>query len=412
MLLAQIKSLGKLTPITPGSSGDFRAKSDNKPTVSKVKNSQGQTTFEKGKAWIKINPLNEVDINDILEVYILGITPIKGKVIAQNRSFLKGQEIEVYFEESFESGFSSKMNELIYPGGGLIGFTSFELRNLENLEFQKRVSDILIDFMLSEHTEEIKKISLPCYTLSIMDDCESKSHFCGLPKFGFQRQIPINAFGQPLYHLGTFNSEEVSKIYQKYTNYELLNNLSFYIDIQNTENGWPVESDSFKVLTYSSIEERVPDSVNCEKEKTINFKSKLDFPHPHHSALEKLNLDNDEIKRYDAFRCTFNYILDHKDLYNYKLFGYPDLIERCVSFEAERLKSNKAYMKINWETSSNWMLLLQISPLKGEFDFFKDFGSGMIYFMIKKNDLKRGSFDDVQVVVQTIPENFSTLLKI
>lgn len=84
-----------------------------------------------------------------------------------------------------------------------------------------------------------------------------------------------------------------------------------------------------------------------------------------------------------------------------KLFGYPESIQNCVSYEAERIHNNRDYGDDILKDAGSWHLLLQISPYCKAFDFFKDFGDATIYFMIHDNDLKNGNFDNCQVVCQS-----------
>jgi len=224
--------------------------------------------------------------------------------------------------------------------------------------------------MQTKH-DAILPLAMKSYLCSPTDsEDEHKSHFLGKPKHSVES----------LFHLSTLFASDIKEL-------SSINSLSFYVDINN------LEEDS--KLTIS----------DCYFETANNFMIQeiLDIPIYNHSLIFELQLSYDELDQYNEMRSFYFEHIISKDIesveYN-KILGYPDSIQNCVSYEAERIKNNRDYDDAIYEEAQNWMLLLQISPYCKKFNFFEKFGDGSIYFMIRKDDFRKRSFDNCQVVVQ------------
>lgn len=157
-------------------------------------------------------------------------------------------------------------------------------------------------------------------------------------------------------------------------------------------------------LFFTSKKEQIAASEEMtDPEHAIIFEPGLDLPREDHAVIRTLQFSDDEAEQYEALYATFKSILLPRwefESYN-KIFGYPDNVQSCVAFEAERLKEGLEYSEDIYDAAVEWQLLLQVAPYCRKFNFIDTFGDGQIYFMIRRRDLASGNFSNVQLVVQS-----------
>lgn len=394
MLITKIKKIRHLQPILPGSAEDLF------PDAPMSVNFFGATTegvpAEKGRALVEVTAPGTI-LDGIEDVLLTGFSPMPVKLLRLSETKPGVFEAELYFYQLFAAGFITGVGMVLEPGGVLIGFTPDEQSRLHDYDLQKVLFEQLAEVMMRSGKEKIKSLPLPCYWLKVQESgSAAASHFVGTPKTGLGEKVPYY-LNRALYHVATLNTADFQ------TPELVRSKLSFYIDISDTENGWPETADRFKVFHYDqgTTQENPFAEELIESEKAIVFEKRLDLPGWNHSVLHQLKLTDRQQEEYEALLEVFRVItgVDDNAEYN-KLFGYPDNVQDCVAYEAERIKEGLDYSDKIYKTAVNWQLLLQISPYCYPFHFFETFGDGTIYFMIKKEDLAKGNFDAVQVVVQ------------
>ncbi len=400
MLIAQIKRIHKLTPIEPGSSDDLNTDSENQESLHFSTGEKRSDRAEKGKAIVDIKLIGGKNVSTGEDIWIISTSPIKAKLLQVEKSFPGEQKFELYFDQTFIKGFEYTIKHFLFEGGGLIGLSAEEMTKLDDIEIQEQVFNHLADITLNTKKDEIKGLALPCFILKAFEHGDmEKSHFVGLPKLEQGTELPKNAQDTPLLHLASIKFNDIKSVFTKYAANNILPNLTFYLDIENTENGWPEMPDHYKVLNYSDQIE-IDANQNSEPAFGMVFKETLDIPRYDHSALQVLNLTAEEKGRYAMLEATFKALVRPQEGENNKLFGYPDNVQHCVAYEAERIKSAREYTDDIYKDAVEWQLLLQVSPYAHWFKFFDKFGDGAIYYMIQKDDLQKGNFENIQVVVQ------------
>lgn len=344
----------------------------------------------------------EGSFDGIGDILLIEDEPQKAKLIKWEKKLLGGYRITIEFDAIFGHGLEYSTQELIKKGGGIIGFSESDKVSLKNLEGQKKLLQLLLQLMLPKKRNQIENLAIPCLLLKPNDHNDpNSSHFVGTPKIEAGTAVPETSDHIPLMHLATLNLEE----FQELIDYpDLKKYLTFFINVKNTENGWPEPQDKFRVFntnTVSNITE-VKEISDSEKENNFDVQLYLDIPKYDHCILKTLNLSEEEEYEYEALEACYKSILssDFEGKEMNKFLGYPDSVQGCVAYEAERLSSNRGYSDEIYKDAVNWKLLLQVSPYCKWFKFFDEFGDGSIYFMIRKDDLMNGNFENTQVVVQ------------
>lgn len=334
-------------------------------------------------------------------VFIAG-DPVSATLVNHKKHLFGGDTIEVDFNTIFAHGLEYSVRNLIPQGGGIIGLSAADKASLGEIGGQKQLLTLLARLIMPGKEKQIETLALPSLILIPNDHSDkATSHFTGAPKFEEGTVVPRSNEGQSLLHLATFHTDELSDIVKAQLPRK---HLSFYIKTQGTENGWPENGDTFRVLHYDHIlQSESPEPGETEPETNFDARLLLDLPKYDHSVLTQLRWSDDEMMEYEALASVYKNLLlsDLSGKEVNKLFGYPDNVQGCVAYEAERIKNNREYSDAIYEDAVNWRLLLQVSPYCKWFKFFDEFGDGAIYFMIRNNDLQAGNFDDVQVVVQS-----------
>lgn len=335
--------------------------------------------------------------DNIEQVLFIGDDAQEGKLVSHNKQLLGGYKVEIKFETIYGHGLKYCVQNFIQNGGAIVGLTQSEKETLNSVETQKSLLSVLADYIIPSRKKLILNFAKPGFICIPNEGSNSnKSHYLGRPKHKESEIKDSN--GNELYHLATLNLGEFQSS-QEWIND--IQNLSFYIRINNTENGWPEEKDDFSVLaiinsTASENLENYEDAIN------FNIKPILDLPGYDHSLINHYKFLDEERERYDALRSVFTQLVLGEEKHEgvNKFLGYPESIQNCVSYEAERIFNKREYSNEIYEDATNWCLLLQISPYCKRFKFFDEFGDGSIYFMIRKDDLESGDFRNCQVVVQ------------
>jgi len=393
MILLQIKSIKQVKPIK-WKSKDF----------SGIEKGQGFVLFagdhpnnpEYGSIVLSTRKVSG-QFDDISEVLFIGDDAQDAKLVNYKKQLLGGYKVEVEFDTIYGHGLKYSANNFIQIGGALIGLTETEKRSLSSIETQRALLSLLTEFIIPNKKELILNIARVGFLCIPNDGKDSNSsHFLGKPEH--EKSEIKDSSGNELYHLASLHLKEFesSPPWVKSLEY-----LSFYIKVKDTENGWPEGKDDFKVIKGR------PNSENQNSEpydQAINFSIKpiLDLPDYGHSLIHYHKFSDDEKDRFDVLRSVFMQLImgeEAEEIVN-KFLGYPDSIQNCVSYEAERIFNRPEFSREIYKDAVNWSLLLLVSPYCKWFEFFDEFGDGSIYFMIRKKDLQSGDFSKCQLVVQ------------
>jgi hypothetical protein len=335
--------------------------------------------------------------DEISQVLFIGDDAQEGKLVNYKKQLLGGYKVEVLFDTIFGHGLKYCANNFIQSGGALVGLTESEKKSLHSIETQKKLLSLLADFIIPNKKELILNFARTGFLCLPNDESDTnKSHYLGCPKH--EKSKIIDSSQNDLYHLSTLNLKDFD-LNQTWSNNS--ESISFYIKINDTENGWPEEKDDFKVL-QNNTSPIYQDSETFEQAINFGIKPILDLPGYDHSLINHHNFTDDDRDRFEALRSVFMQLIigDEIDEEANKILGYPDSIQNCVSYEAERIFNKREYSDEIYEDATKWCLLLQVSPYCKWFKFFDEFGDGSIYYMIRKQDLELGDFTNCQVVVQ------------
>ncbi|MFM9946909.1 MAG: DUF1963 domain-containing protein [Saprospiraceae bacterium] len=347
--------------------------------------------------------LIEGSFEEIEEILFIDEDPQQAKLISWKKKLFGGYRIEVAFDAIFAHGLKYTTKEFIRRGGGIIGFRENDKAFLKTLEGQKQLLQLLLTLLLANRKSQIEKLAIPALLLKPNDHHrEDASHFVGLPKVEPGTEIPATSNHIPLLHLATFDLDEFKDLIDCR---DLNQYLTFFINIKDTENGWPEQKDEFKILNTNSISNisGINKPIQPEEAQNFDIQAFLDIPGYDHSVLNTLNLSEEESYQYETLVAIYKRILSPDSEYQAinKFLGYPDSIQNCVAYEAERISSNRDYSDEIYKDATNWKLLLQVSPYCKWFSFFDEFGDSSIYFMIRNEDLMNRNFEAAQLVVQS-----------
>lgn len=404
MQFAKIKKIKNITPIEPGSAHDIHVKGEAESSFLFDSSFEYPEKEEKGKFTLEVRLPAHAEIPAFSHVMIFGDSTFFAKVINWLKTSPDILEIELFVDVIFVNGFERSLQFLTTDTKGVFLFAENELRELNTYAAQKTIFDQLADIMLGPKTaEKIKALTRPCFALTISgESTKDSSHFVGSPKTPKGQPIPVSPIYGPLFHLATLKTGQFAPYLTAEYGVSLHQNLSFFIRIEDTENGWPEQASEFAVFNYDELTEHPPSSNFHEPEYELVFREKLDIPDSQDSTILVLKLSDNQEQQYEALRETLHSITEPDGFLagNSKLFGYPDSVQGCAAYEADRLSTDQQYSDEHFTGGLDWQLLLQISPSTHDFKFFDHFGDGTIYFMIRKKDLLAGNFDQVQVVVQ------------
>lgn len=402
MIAAQIVGTGVLTPIVPGSKADLHAQPGETRVWSAETGAAGQG--EKGKAVLKVRLLSGSP-EGVETVLVIGESPMYAQLLGVKKSWLGGVAMELYFDQVFLGGFAQEMEYLLERGTLLLGFTEAERASFQTLEGQRALYARLAALLLPSRKAELLRLAKPFYRLRIAEhpvDATTASHLTGPAKWPQGHPLPLNPSGAPLLHLATLCTQDIPPIADGLDTSRWGAYLSFFLDIQDTQKGWPQELGRFKVWSYAEPQTASQDSAP-DPAYALVFEPGLDLPSYDHSALYALQLTDEELARYEMLYSTFKSAVWPQWEFEHwnKFLGYPQNVQGCVAYEAERLKEGLDYTEDIYRAAVAWELLLQVSPYSREFNFTKTFGHGEIYFMIRRKDLEAGNFQEAQLVVQS-----------
>lgn len=340
------------------------------------------------------------EFDDISKVLFIGPDPQDAKLINYKKQLFGGYKVEIQFDTIYGHGLKYSVNNFIQPGSALIGLTETEQASLNSIETQRKLLALLTQILIPNKKELILNFAMVGF-LCIPNDGNAsyRSHYLGKPNHD-KAEIKDGS-GNELLHLATLNLEEF-KLNQRFAN--ITEQISFYIKINDTENGWPEETDDFKVLKGKSLSEN-QDTDNYDQAMNFSIKPILDLPGYDHALINHHKFSDDDRNRFDSLRSIFMQLIigdgiDEEMEEVNKFLGYPDSIQNCVSYEAEIIFNNREYSDEVYQDAINWCLLFQVSPYCTWFKFFDKFGDGSIYYLIRKQDLEIGDFSNCQVVVQ------------
>jgi len=324
-----------------------------------------------------------------------------GKLLNYKKGASDNYNIEITFNCIYFNGLEYSLEEVIQANNLIIGYSSDEAISFSTYEKQYELLTLLTKYLVPSKFNEILGFVKQCYVCIPNEDTnENQSHFLGKPKHELiDLEIPDNS--QPLFPIATIFTDDLKIIKN---NQFIKKYLSFYLRINETEYGWPENKKDFKVLNYNKLQAIQNDS-NQHFDVANNFSlfELLDIPNFDHSLIHISNFTEDERDNYALLKEAYLNIIG-KDIFEEelnKIFGYPDSIQNCVSYEAELNFNNREHSEEIYVDAINWMLLLQVSPYCKSFSFFDDFGDGSIYYMIRKQDFENGNFDNCQVIVQS-----------
>lgn len=393
MIILQIKNIKQVKPI------EWKAKD-----LSELKAGQRFVRFvgnhpnqpEHGSVILSTKLIGG-QFDNIDKVLFIGSDAQEGRLVSHDKQLLGGHKVEIEFDTIYGHGLKYCVQDFIQKGGAIVGLTQSENETLNSFETQKALLSLLSDYIIPNRKKLILNFARPGFICIPNEESNSnKSHYLGCPKHKESEIKDSN--GNQLYHLATLDLDEFQSS-QEWANDNP--NLSFYIRIEDTQNSWPEGKDDFRVLPiinkYSS-----KNLGNYEDAINFNIKPLLDLPGYDHSLIHHYKFSDEDRDRYDALRSSFTQLVlgEEIDEAVNKLLGYPDSVQNCVAYEAERIFNKREYSDEIYKDAKDWCLLLQISPYCKWFKFFDDFGDGSIYFMIRKGDLESGEFKNCQVVVQ------------
>lgn len=290
-----------------------------------------------------------------------------------------------------------------------------EVNDLNSISGQRNLLGNLTKLILPGKFKEVVKMAIPSLILIPNKLSEpSKSHFVGLPKLPEGTDLPVSNEKEELMHIFTLMENDIPDEIECHA---IKDYLSFYLNVKESLNRWPDQEGDFKVFNYSR-KTTSQYTLDHQVEDEINFDTYLllEMPRPDHSVITSMKFKDEEEEAYEVLQSVYKKLLPRgeESEESCKLFGYPDSVQNCASFEAERIKNKKDFTNVNFANdverikyteeiiakAVKWKLLLQISPYSSSLRFFEDFRDGTIYYMIKEDDLAGGNFSDIQLVVQ------------
>ena len=392
MILLQIQSISKYTPVK----WPFES-------LTALSEGQGYISFggkhphnpEHGTLTLAANII-EGTFEGITQVFLAQEDGRAGKLLNWKKRFWGGYNVELDFNTVFAHGLRYSARHFIPSGSFLIGLTPQEQAALNTFEQQRKLLALLVGQLLPSRKSEVLQSALPAFLCLPNDEQDEHfSHFLGAPK---HPQAALNNDAQQLLHLATFHRSDFPEhdFFKK-----LKPQLSFYLRTRETEIAWPEGKQDFKVFNDESRPgtDKAPEFSTAHNFEIRNL---LDLPGYDHTLLRVHQFTKEEREKYNQLREVYMAMvigeLESNEVN--KLFGYPDSVQNCVSYEAERVFNQRPYSDDIYADAVQWTLLLQVSPYCKWFDFFDYFGDGTIYYMIRKADLENGNFERCQVIVQ------------
>ncbi len=394
MLLLQIRSIEEFKPIKWEGKNMF----DLKPGEEFFRfPGEHPNNPESGHVVMSVDKISG-EFDRVDQVLLIEDQLYKGRINTHQNIEDEGYKVELKFDIIFGCGLEYSLDGALKIGSVLLGLTRTEKRSLSSLKTKQSLLSALADLIIPDKKELILGFAKPGYLCIPNKKSNSeKSHYVGAPKHSVSEILDNNS--HPLFHLATLNLSEFS---QKPIEIKEIPNLSFYLKIQDTVNGWPESKGDFRVLQDHDKKSIHPVGGF---DTPVNFKIKpiLDLPDYDHSIIKYHKFTEEDSSRYDSLRSLFRELTmeQYIDEEVNKFLGYPDNVQNCVAYEAERIFNSRVHSDEISQDAIDWQLLFQVSPMCREFNFFEEFGFGTIYYMIKEEDLKSGDFSKCQLVVQS-----------
>jgi hypothetical protein len=349
---------------------------------------------EYGRVTVDVD-LVQGNFENISELLIIDLDPEPGTLLGFKKKLFGGYRIEVEFDTVFAHGLEYMTQHMFQPNHGILGLTESDKMNIKSIPGQKDLLYNLSSLIIPSRSKEISNLAIPSLRLLPTQTVPNTvSYFVSQGVEG-KAKNKITSGNHTLTHIATLHSSE----FPPSLNFPgSLESLYFYLNINSIEDGrYPEKPGDFKISTSAL-------SSDPEPEDKIYFDSSLalDIPRPDHSKLMVLDLNDDEQEQYEALESLYKTILnqDHESEEFTKFLGYPDQIQGCVAYEAERVKNNRDHGTDLVEDGARWSLLLQIMPFNTQFEFLREFIDSTLYFMIREDDLLNGNLDDIQVIGQ------------
>ncbi|MCD4657108.1 MAG: DUF1963 domain-containing protein [Planctomycetes bacterium] len=183
----------------------------------------------------------------------------------------------------------------------------------------------------------------------------------------------------------------------------------------NEDQAWGIDSkdkDGWKVIYSERLNEECklrnePDGLIKEKEykeKSVFFRPMLTFPDWTDERI--LSLGFNEQQNEDYSNLTYNLFQEQP---KHQLFGYPEVLQNnTLELECDIFTNGLTwddYYKLTElkqkqmedKSRSEWVLLLQLDSDDDVGFMWGD--CGLLYFWIKKDDLKSGNFDNIWLIL-------------
>lgn len=193
----------------------------------------------------------------------------------------------------------------------------------------------------------------------------------------------------------------------------------FYFFYESASQTWgfdPGDKGAARVFYYESTEGfgelDFPEDLKEEfiiKEMSLEFSASDSYP-----SFEELEIHSDADCDWDEYDEALEELgVDVEEIEKTKLLGYADLVQGEALTECERISrglycgDHESYVNTPDDVkeeiqkcAKDWLLLCQVSSFE-EDGFELMFGDcGLIYFYIKKEDLKNKNFENIWLVLQ------------
>jgi uncharacterized protein YwqG len=397
MYIIKIKSILSIRSITPGSPEDQHPGAPVESLRMHASGTHAAAEPSKGSVTASVELLQGVLPENGRKAWFLdGNFALNCYLVASPGS----NEAAFFFNQVFMDGFQAGMADFLIPETFVIGMSDQEWENMRYPEMQERLLQSLAFIYCPNKISPIMDLGRSAYILQpTQEENPVISHFSGSPKLGACEKIPVSRNGRQMIHLATLKMDEITSTWQDITT-PALQYLGFYVALDELENGWTAEEEvECCVLHYQQQKEaKYKDDIDYVEAEFVTFEERLELPDSQHPVIYTLHLSDEELEQYDALRECWNEILGFANVDVSKLLGYPDSVQECVAYEAERTINQGA--QPDDADAANWILLLQLSPYSEDLSLFEYLGDASFYFMILKKDLERGDFGAVKVILQ------------
>ena len=302
----------------------------------------------------------------------------------------------------FVNGLEFYLKPMMLSGNYLLGMTKEEMIPPHSLENQRTILELLTRLILPNKVELVLSLARPCLMFKESSElAKSSFRYKGQPMLPESVKAIPRTNGKELFFVGNLSKDMLGFIPALS---EVKDNISFYLRVHGCGEGWPQKSNEFKVYNYDEPQEVVSaDYEYIQKPKDFIFSQVLDIPQYNDTKLVENQFTDEELEEYMELEEVYKGLIveDYemgRDKYA-KVFGYPNSLQSCVSYEVAKIKLNSDDLKVISKEAEDWRLLYQIQETDIT-ELADEFGHGWIYFMIHKDDLAIANFNNVQVVVQ------------